>query len=113
MTITDKLSLHHCKKVCGSIKIKYEENEEKNMAERLCIEPQNPEHTLYNHCDINFKNPIRRQNCKIDSCRICCVSIDPIYHADQSEENLKNCWKNCSKSKENFNSRIQCIQLFV
>ena len=68
------------------------------MAYRLCIQPQNPENSLYSHCENSFKNVIKRQNCKIDACRICCVSIDPIYHADQPEDNLQNCWRKCSKS---------------
>jgi hypothetical protein len=96
--ITDKLTLHHCKKICGSIKIKYEKTEEKNMADRLCIEPVNPEKSLYSHCDSHFGNFVQKQNCKVDACRICCISIDPIFHASQSDENLKNCWKKCSIS---------------
>ena len=71
------------------------------MYENLCIEPKNPDVSLYSHCDDNFEGLIQKQNCKIDACRICCISIDPIYHANQSEESLNDCWKKCSTSKIN------------
>ena len=43
-----------------------------------------------------------RESCKLDMCNLCCVTMDSMKKKNFSVDNLKKCYRECSKGKLNF-----------
>lgn len=64
----------------------------------LCINVPKPENSVYSYCDDRFDQFTEKTTCKLDLCRICCVSSDTIHNTKSTDKNLDECFKKCGKT---------------
>lgn len=43
-----------------------------------------------------------KESCKLDMCNLCCVTMDSMKKKNFSIDNLKKCYRECSKGKIKF-----------
>ena len=74
--LVDKTNPAHkylCNKQCNN----YTGGVADDSAWKSCIEPQNPERSIYNYCESGFGGDFyKEKKCKVDMCNACCVSTD-------------------------------------
>jgi len=85
---TNKLHLYSCKKQCSTF-AKDAKNKKPVKSWKGCIDVDHPNYSIYGYCDDNFKNTMDASKCKIDSCRLCCVTLDEMKHTNMSMKSLK------------------------
>jgi hypothetical protein len=94
----DATNIEHyylCSKQCTFIEVGSKTNSWKS-----CVEPTNPQNSVYQYCDQNFKNDFfSRSRCKIDMCNLCCISYDEIGGSAVTDDVVKECYSTCTKSK--------------
>ena len=92
--------LYTCKKQCKELtKAQPEFNRGAiNNYEKLCIKVENPKTSIYSYCDENFSKNEDKQICKLDSCRLCCVTSDKIQNINLGIGILNKCFKKCAKT---------------
>jgi len=92
--------MHNCKKACYKSTISVENSQD---YETICINSSTPQNNVYEFCQYKMKyDQSLVQYCKLDMCNLCCVSMDAIKKKSFSFENLKKCFKGCTKGKKLF-----------
>jgi len=94
-----KNKLYTCKKQCNlisspSIMGKKSASSSLNWMQ-ICINVEKPEYSFYGYCDDNFIEMDENIKCKLDSCRVCCVTSDQFMKSDENTKNLENCFQKC------------------
>jgi len=97
VTWTNKLHLYTCQKQCNALAKNAKNKKIKKSWENVCLNVDIPNYSIYEYCDAHFKNLSESQRCKVDTCRLCCISVDEIKHTNLSNKGLNSCFKNCSK----------------
>ena len=64
----------------------------------LCINVAKPEFSVYAYCDDAFKGIINSSKCKLDSCRLCCVTTDEVRSTDLGLNTLNKCFEACAET---------------
>ena len=95
--LVDKTNPAHkylCNKQCNN----YTGGVADDSAWKSCIEPQNPERSIYNYCESGFAGDFyKEKKCKVDMCNACCVSTDTKKGGETiSDEGLRKCYEKCS-----------------
>lgn len=92
--VTNPQNLYLCNKQCRLI----ETGNTKNKSWKSCIEPQNQDNSVYPYCDKIFaKDFFQKSRCKVDMCKLCCISFDPLGKTNMANSSLNNCYKKCIK----------------
>jgi len=94
--------VYTCKKQCEVIStdVKHPANEvlaESNYYD-LCINVGNPSSSVYTYCDESFEVERERATCKIDACRLCCVTSDQIGKINVGIGVLDQCFSKCGQT---------------
>ena len=63
----------------------------------ICISTPKPENSIYAYCDNNFKGFMETVLCKLDTCRVCCVTSDQMTRKKDSNQNLESCFQKCAE----------------
>ena len=92
--------LYTCKKQCREINNSQSNigTEAKNRYFDLCIRVENPKTSIYSYCDSNFTKNEDKITCKIDTCRLCCVTTDQMEKMNLGLGLLNNCFERCAKT---------------
>ena len=95
--LVDKTNPAHkylCNKQCNN----YTGGAADDSTWKSCIEPQNPERSIYNYCESGFAGDFyKEKKCKVDMCNACCVSTDTKKGGEtMSDEGLRKCYEKCS-----------------
>ena len=64
----------------------------------LCINVQNPKTSIYSYCDDNFVKKREKNICKVDTCRLCCVTSDQMNNMNMGLGLLNQCFEKCAKT---------------
>ena len=64
----------------------------------ICINIPKPEYSIYAYCDDNFEGYMKTTTCKLDTCRVCCVTSDQMTYKKDSIPNLENCFQKCAET---------------
>ena len=62
----------------------------------LCINVAKPEYSIYAYCDDTFSGVINVSKCKLDTCRLCCVTTDEVRSTDIALDSLNKCFEACA-----------------
>lgn len=62
----------------------------------LCINVAKPAFSIYAYCDDTFEGIVNISRCKLDTCRLCCVSTDEVRNTDLAINSLDKCFEACS-----------------
>lgn len=85
-----------CEKQCSTI----EEGISDTKSWQSCLNPSQPEKSVYPYCDEMFKNDFyQNTKCKNDMCNLCCVSVDTKGRHSLTDLSLNECYTQCAKSK--------------
>ena len=93
---THKNNLFTCKKQCASLSIKQKSSSEGWM--NLCINVPKPQASIYAYCDDHFEGYSNQINCKLDTCRVCCVTADQVFKTKNDMKRLESCFQKCGKT---------------
>ncbi len=100
MDTTNPQNLYLCNKQCRLI----ETGNTKNKSWKSCIEPQTQDDTIYPYCEKLFeKDYFQKSRCKIDMCKLCCISFDSVGKTNLAKSALNKCYKGCIESKIIYN----------
>ena len=64
----------------------------------LCINVARPEYSIYAYCENTFKGIVKVSSCKLDSCRLCCVTTDEVRNTDIALNSLNKCFEACAST---------------
>ena len=85
-------NLFTCKRQCNKVAVKEKEGDWMNT----CINVAKPQFSIYSYCDNQFEGYMNITTCKLDTCRVCCVTADQITRKKDSMENLQMCFQSCA-----------------
>jgi hypothetical protein len=92
---THKNHVFTCKRKCSQLtKVESRGEEWKD----ICINVSKPQFSIYAYCEDKFRGHNSIMNCKLDTCRVCCVTHDQVTTREYSIENLEKCFKKCAKT---------------
>jgi len=97
---THRNQLHTCKKQCNrlvSVASSPKQLSEINW-KNLCISVTHPNNSIYAYCENNFKEMTKISECKVDTCRLCCVSTDEIKFTNVAPSSLNECFQKCAET---------------
>ena len=66
------------------------------MTNDLCINVPKPNYSIYAYCDDTFSEFKKKILCKLDTCRVCCVTSDQIWNVTGQLDELNICFHQCS-----------------
>jgi hypothetical protein len=64
----------------------------------LCIRVENPKTSIYSYCDENFISKEEKTRCKVDTCRVCCVTSDRMKKMNLGMGMLNKCFEKCAQT---------------
>lgn len=93
-----KNHLYTCKKQCRELTKAqpHMDREAINNYYDLCIKVENPKTSIYSYCDANFIKPEEKIICKVDTCRLCCVTSDQMKKMNIGIGLLNKCFQQCA-----------------
>lgn len=95
-----KNHLYTCKKQCRELSKVQTNNgvEASNTYFDLCIKVENPKTSIYSYCDDNFVKSNEKTICKVDTCRLCCVTSDQMNNMNIGIVLLNKCFEKCAQT---------------
>jgi len=88
--------IHSCEKTCGR-KTKPDEAKHSKVAVNFCINPSNHDKNIYQYCQTTFKpDVLLEHNCNIDTCRLCCATVDQALGTINSVSTVNDCFSQCA-----------------
>jgi len=91
-----KTHLFSCKKQCWSFSNSTNKKSGSTWKD-LCINIARPNFSIYAYCDDHFSGEVAKSTCKLDTCRLCCVTTDEVRHKNLKIRNLFKCFQECGK----------------
>ena len=70
----------------------------KNTWENFWINVAHPETSVYKYCEDTFRGIVNISDCKVDSCRLCCVTTDEVKNTNLGISTLNQCFQKCAET---------------
>lgn len=87
--------LFTCKRHCTKLAKK---DKKKTDFKNICINVEKPQYSIYSYCDDHFREFQKTTLCKLDTCRVCCVTTDQVTKQPYSLDSLQKCFKLCAET---------------
>ena len=81
----------HCKQQCDESTLASEDN----ASWKECVAAPRPKKSMYEYCENSFVIKKERANCKLDSCKLCCVLSQEFDKIDVKDEIVSKCQMAC------------------
>jgi len=81
----------HCKQQCEEATLASVDN----ASWKQCISIARPKKSIYEYCENTFSDMRQRDNCKLDSCNLCCVMSQEFDEIDVKNEIVSKCQMAC------------------
>ena len=64
---------------------------EDNASWKQCISTPRPKLSIYHYCENTFDLSSQRENCKLDSCLLCCIMSQEFDHIEVNDDVINQC----------------------